>query len=125
MGLTDEAEISRLELAGAQAPEVDRELARDRHDRFLSGRASGKGAFGQDLAPFYDRFVGGLEADQTPGSLDQRGSQARVAMFGHAALHPSVATGVFSGAEAGVAGGLPPVLKPVPVAHLAVGSPRY
>lgn len=64
--------------AGADAPEVDRELARDRHDRFLSGRAGGESAFAQEVAPFHDRAVLGLEADQAPGGLDQGGSEPRV-----------------------------------------------
>ena len=52
VGLTDQAEVGRLELAGAQPPEVDRKPARDRDDGFLSGRPGGERALGQDPAPF-------------------------------------------------------------------------
>jgi len=70
VGLTDQAEVGRLELAGAQPPEVDRKPARDRDDGFLSGRPGGERALGQDPAPFYDRFVGGLESG--PGARRSR-----------------------------------------------------
>ena len=39
--LAVQAEVGRLELAGAEAPEIDRELAGDRDDRFLARGAGG------------------------------------------------------------------------------------
>ena len=89
MGLTDEAEVGRLELAGAQPPKIDRELAGHGDDGFLSGRTGGKRSFGQDLSPFHDRFVGGLEADQAPGGLDQGGAQPRVAVSARGRTRPT------------------------------------
>ncbi len=43
--LLNESEGLGLDLAGAEAPEVDGELARYGHDRFLSCRAGGERAF--------------------------------------------------------------------------------
>ncbi len=41
----NQTQLCGLDPAGAEAPEVDRELAGHRHDRFLSGRAGGERAF--------------------------------------------------------------------------------
>ncbi len=43
--LLNEPESLGLDLAGADAPEVDRELAGHGHDGLLSRRAGGEGAF--------------------------------------------------------------------------------
>ncbi len=45
--LSNQAEALRANPAGADAPEVDRELARHRHDRFLARGPGGERAFAQ------------------------------------------------------------------------------
>ena len=41
----NQTQLGGRDPAGADAPEVDRELAGHRHDRFLFGGAGGEGAF--------------------------------------------------------------------------------
>ena len=72
------------------------------------------------LPPFHDRLVMGLEADQSPSQLHQGSSQARITVFGHAALQPRIAAAVFARAQAGVAANLTTIVKAVPVADLSL-----
>src|SRR5438067_13934260 len=95
-------------------------LAGHGHDGFLARRPSGEGTFSKDRSPFYNRFVIGLEADQTPGEFHQRSAQARIAMFGHATLQAAVAATVFAGAKPSVAGNLAPITKAAPIANLSI-----
>ena len=83
---------------------------------------SGEGTFSEDLSPFHDRFVIGLEPNQTPGQFHQRSAQTRIAVFGHAALQSRIAAGVFAGAEPGVAGHLAPITEAMPIANLSIDN---
>src|SRR5438309_1813941 len=83
-------------------------------------RACGQCSFAQDLVPFADRFVVGLEADQAPGQFHQSGAQAWVAVLGYATLQARVAATVFSGTESGVAADLAAIVEPMPIADLAI-----
>src|SRR5215210_3021260 len=113
------AELLRRALAGVEPPEIDGQVARDRDYGFLALRAGGAGAFAQECQPLPHRWIGGLEADQSPRQLDERSSQSRVAMLGHAALDPFVAAAVLAGTKAGVTRDLSPVLEALPVADFA------
>ncbi len=63
-------------------PKVDGKLAGNSGDRFLAGGAGGeyasaaRTAFAQNVAPFHDRAVVWLEADQSPRGLHQSGGRA-------------------------------------------------
>ena len=105
---------------GAHAPKIDGQLTGHRHDGFFAGRSGDQCAFGQDLPPFAHRLVIGLEADQSPSQLHQGSAHAWVAMLGHAALQPRIATGVFARTKTGVAGYLTPIIKAVPIANLPI-----
>ena len=118
--LLNESEFLRRGLAGAQAPEVDRELAGDGDDRFLARGAGGEGAFAQDETPAGEGVVGGLEADQAPGGFDEGGADSGVTVLGDAPLEASLAGGVFARTESGVAADLAAVLESLPVTDLAV-----
>src|SRR5512132_2447724 len=83
-GFKLEAELLRAAAAGVDAPEIDREMSRHRHDRLLAHGASGARAFAQEAEPFRARWILRLEAHHAPGALDQGGAHARVAAFGHA-----------------------------------------
>ncbi len=107
-------------MAGAQAPEVDGELAGERDDGFLARGAGGEGAFGQDLVPLLERAVVRLEADEAPGGFDEGGADPRVAVLGDAPLEPGLAGAIFARAEAGVTADLAPVREAPPIADLAV-----
>ena len=111
--LNDQTDCFGCAAPGADSPQINRQLARHRHDGFFARGSSGQRSFGQDLSPFYDWFVVRLEADQSPGQFHQGSSQARVAMFGHATLQPGVATGVFARAKPGVTANLTAIVKPV------------
>src|SRR5205823_4090522 len=87
---------------------------------FLARGACGEGSFSEDLSPFYNRFVIGLEADQTPGQFHQRSAQARIAMFGDATLQARVAATVLSGAEPGITANLASITKAPPIANLSI-----
>jgi hypothetical protein len=95
-------------------------LAGQSDDGFFALGPGGELTFSQALFPFTHRSVAGLEADHSPGQFNQRSAQARVTVFGHAALHSSVATAVFAGTEPGVTGDLPAIVKAVPVADLPI-----
>ncbi len=68
------------ELAGADAPEVDGELAGEGDDGLFARGAGGGSAFGEGVAPFLQRAVVGLEADEAPGGFDQGSADSGVAM---------------------------------------------
>ena len=61
---------------------------------------------------FFYRSIVWLEADQALGCFDQRRSQARIAMFGHAALYAGIAATVFPGVTANS----PSIAEALPVA---------
>ena len=65
---------------------------------------------------FFYRSIVWLEADQAPGCFDQRRSQARIAMFGHAALYAGIAATVFPGTQTGVTANSPSIAEAMPVA---------
>jgi hypothetical protein len=89
-------ESLRFAAPGAHTPQINGQLACHSHDRFFPCGTCGQCTLGQDLPPFDDWLVVRLEADQSPSQLHQGSAQARVAVFGHAALQPSIATGVFA-----------------------------
>ena len=83
--LAAQAQLLGAAAAGVQPPKIDCQLAGYGHDGFLALCACGFCAPGEDGNAFLDGRVTGLETDQAPGKFDQGGSQAWVAMFGHAA----------------------------------------
>src|SRR6267143_3622576 len=119
-------ESFRFTSPGAHTPQIDGQLACHSHNSFFAGSSGGnrasavRTAFGQDLPPFDDRLVVGLEADQSPGQLHQGSAQARVTVFGHAALQPGIATRVLARAKTGVAGNLTTIIEPAPIADLPI-----
>ena len=54
------------------------------------------------------------------GQFYQRRAQAWVTVFGHTALQALAPAGVFAGTETGVTGNLATIVKPAPIADLAV-----
>lgn len=114
-----QSKLLRRALAGVQPPEIDGQVARDGDDGFLARGSGGFGPFRQQRQPRLHRWVIRLEPHQSPREFDQRSSQSRVAVLGHAALHPLGSAAVFAGAKAGVTGDLSPVLEPFPVADFA------
>jgi len=83
--------LCRAHSIGTDAPQVHRQLSSDRYDGFLAGSSRGQRFFGQQVSPFFNRSIVWLEADQALGCFDQRRSQARIAMFDHAALYAGIA----------------------------------
>ena len=90
------SELLRIEPAGADAPEINGELARDGYDGFLARSAGSQRTFAENASPFHDRFVIGLEANQSPGQLHQGGVQSRIAVPGHTALDACLTPRVFA-----------------------------
>ena len=113
--LGSEAEFFCRAQAGVEAPEVDSELAGDGDDGFLARGAGGSRSFGEDGEPLVNRWIGGLEANQSPGQFDQCGAQPRVPVLGDRTWHAFGATGVFARTESGVAADLAAVAEAVPL----------
>src|SRR5260370_11726090 len=90
------AQLLRAEPAGADAPQIDRQLACDGNDGFFARRTGSERATPQHLFPFEDRLVIRLEAPESPGQLHQRRPQTRITVVGHATLQSRVAATVLS-----------------------------
>ena len=99
--------LDRYGCATAPPPIVERPL------RWLScGQLPWPALLWPTGVSIFNRSIVWLEADQAPGCFDQRRSQARIAMFGHAALYAGIAATVFPGVTANS----PSIAEALPVA---------
>src|ERR1700758_5032390 len=94
-------------------------MSRHGDDGFFSLRSRGAGPFGQEVEPFFDRRILGLETHQTPGAFDQGSAQALVTPFGHTARDAFGSTAMFSRTQTGVRTDRAPVREALPGTNLA------
>src|ERR1700732_3184436 len=94
-------------------------MSRHGDDGFLSLRSSGAGPFGQEVEPFFDWRILGLETHHAPGAFDQGSAQALVTPFGHTARDAFGSTAMFSRTQTGVRTDRAPIREALPGTNLA------